>query len=639
MAYSSPSSAPCRVQSLSRPRWRARSACTHVAGTASHGRVAGAVGARKLLLVIDNCEHVIEAAAGMAEALLRASPGVSLLATSREPLRVSGEYVYRVPPLDVPPEDDRDSGRRLQARRGQALRVAGTRRGATVRCRGPRRGGDDRHLPAPRRDPARDRACRDAHRGVRCRWCGRPPGRPLQTAHRRQAHGAAPSPDDARDPRLELRAAVRIRAGGPAPVGVFAGVFTLDEASVVAASADIPASDVADSVANLVGKSLLSADVGGAVVHYRLLETTRAYAREKLIGSAEFDHVARRHAEYYRDLFQHAEAELETRPTAEWLAAYRPHIDDLRAALDWAFSPSGDVGVGVALTAAAVPLWTHLSLLTECRATSRASRCKPRTSGALRSPPRHAPVSRAWPRSIAYPHECRPGHERRVDKGSRACRDHGRRTVPVGSVTRTLSRSPPDGRVSRCSRSRRRRFAPLRARRRLGPMCRSATDSSVLHYTFWETRPVRDDTSSHWLARDFVTARPSHISFYQYDQRVVLDCYYARVLWLQGFGDKAKGLTDNLVDYARTSDHLRSFLYTLLVAACPIALFVGDLTTVEHHVRLAFDLAARHALEIWNVWAQCFEGSCSSSEGTISRARNCSSRRSRDCPSPPFITT
>src|SRR2546422_3540876 len=106
----------------------------------------------------------------------------------------------------------------------------------------------------------------------------------------------------------------------------------------------------------------------------------------------------------------------------------------------------------------------------------------------------------------------------------------------------------------------------------------------------------------------FVTARPSHISLYQYDQRVVLDCYYARVLWLQGFGDKAKGLTEKLVDYARTIEHLRSFLYTLLLATCPIAVFVGDLTTVEHHVRLAFNLAARHAIEMWNGWAQCFEG-------------------------------
>jgi predicted ATPase len=88
----------------------------------------------------------------------------------------------------------------------------------------------------------------------------------------------------------------------------------------------------------------------------------------------------------------------------------------------------------------------------------------------------------------------------------------------------------------------------------------------------------------------------------------VLDCYYARVLWLQGFGDTAKGLTEKLVDYARTIDHRRSFLYTLLIATCPIALFVGDLTTVEHHVRLAFNLAARHSLEYWSAWAQCFEG-------------------------------
>src|SRR5229473_5541381 len=107
----------------------------------------------------------------------------------------------------------------------------------------------------------------------------------------------------------------------------------------------------------------------------------------------------------------------------------------------------------------------------------------------------------------------------------------------------------------------------------------------------------------------FATARrPSHIILYQYDQRVILECYYARVLWLQGFGDQARRLTENLVGYARTEDHLLSFLYTLLFAACPIALYVGDLTTADHHVRLAFDLAARHALEMWNVWAKCFEG-------------------------------
>src|SRR5258705_11471836 len=82
---------------------------THVAGTASPQRVAGAIRAKRLLLVIDNCEHVIDAAAGMAETLFRARPGVSLLATRREPLRVSGEYIYPVPPLRVPAGDNQDT--------------------------------------------------------------------------------------------------------------------------------------------------------------------------------------------------------------------------------------------------------------------------------------------------------------------------------------------------------------------------------------------------------------------------------------------------------------------------------------------------------------------------------------------------
>src|SRR6266478_1662262 len=77
-------------------------------GTVSHNSIAAAVGTKQLLLVIDNCEHLIDAAAGIVEALLRASPAASLLATSREPLRISGEYVYRVPTLDVPAEDNQD---------------------------------------------------------------------------------------------------------------------------------------------------------------------------------------------------------------------------------------------------------------------------------------------------------------------------------------------------------------------------------------------------------------------------------------------------------------------------------------------------------------------------------------------------
>ena len=123
---------------------------------------------------------------------------------------------------------------------------------------------------------------------------------------------------------------------------------------------------VIDGIANLVAKSLVVADVGDARPRFRLLDTIRAYAIEKLEESGELEAVARRHAEYYRDLFERAEREAPERPSGDWLAEYAEEIDNLRTALDWAFSPGGDASIGVALTAAAVPLWMHLSLIEEC---------------------------------------------------------------------------------------------------------------------------------------------------------------------------------------------------------------------------------------------------------------------------------
>jgi hypothetical protein len=108
------------------------------------------------------------------------------------------------------------------------------------------------------------------------------------------------------------------------------------------------------------------AEVDGTTARYRLLDTTRAYALEKLTESGEYGPVARRLAEYGRDVLERTETRFERRPSDEQATDYRL-IDNLRAALDWAFSPDGDASIGVALTTAAVPLWMHLSLLEECR--------------------------------------------------------------------------------------------------------------------------------------------------------------------------------------------------------------------------------------------------------------------------------
>src|SRR5438552_1113366 len=301
---------------------------TRIAGTASREGVAGAVGTKKLLLVIDNCEHVIAAATGMAEALLRASPGVALLATSREPLRVSGEHVYRVPSLDVPAEDNQDmedvfryGAVRLFVSRAHAAEPRYVAEGPVLAataaiCR--RLDGIPLAI-----ELAATRIVAFGVEGVAARLDDR--FRLLTGGSRTLLrHQTMRATLDWSHELLSESERVVLRR-----LGVFVGAFTLDAASAVAASVDVTASEAVDSVASLVDKSLLSANVAGTIVRYRLLETTPAYAPEHLIESAELDRVARRHAEYYRDLFQRAEAAFETRPTAEWLAAYWPPFDDV----------------------------------------------------------------------------------------------------------------------------------------------------------------------------------------------------------------------------------------------------------------------------------------------------------------------
>ena len=150
-------------------------------------------------------------------------------------------------------------------------------------------------------------------------------------------------------------------------LGIFAGGFTAEAAATVAADAARTRNDAADRLADLVAKSLVVADVSGVEPRFHLLDTIRRYAIEKLDESGDRDRIARRHAEYYRDLFERAESEAATRAPRERLIDAAREIDNVRASLDWAFSPRGDGSIGVALTAAAVPLWMHLSLLEECR--------------------------------------------------------------------------------------------------------------------------------------------------------------------------------------------------------------------------------------------------------------------------------
>jgi predicted ATPase len=292
--------------------------------------VAQAFADRRLLLVLDTCEHVIAAAAAMAEAVLGAGAALHIIATSREPLRAGGEWVYPVQPLAVPAVDvaaDDDPLRygavRLFIERARAAEphFAPDRRLIAIIaaiCR--RLDGIPLAIELA--------AARAAALGIEALTARLDDRFRLLTGGRRMApprHQALRATHDWSYELLAKPERVILQR-----LAVFAGPFSLEAAAAVAASPELSVPDVIEGLLGLVAKSLVVAEGEGAVARYRLLDTTRAYALEKLGESGERQQLGRRHAEYYRELFERAEAELEARPAAEWVADYGRQIDNAR---------------------------------------------------------------------------------------------------------------------------------------------------------------------------------------------------------------------------------------------------------------------------------------------------------------------
>ena len=567
-------------------------------GAISPERVANMLGEKRLLLVLDNCEHLVAAATEIAETLLRRNSTMRVLATSREPLRAEGEYLYRIPPLAVPPQGVEDVEELL---RHSSVRLFVARACAT-----------DPHFHAEGPNAAAAAVI-----------CRRLDGIPLAielAAARGAALGIAEIAARL-DDRFHLltdghrRALPRhqtLRATFdwsyellPEPerfalrrLAIFAGDFNLAAASAVVADTDTAASDVVHHLANLVLKSLVVADTGGSLTRYRLLETTRAYALEKLAQNGELDAVARRHAEFYRDLFERAETEWETRPTAEWLADYGWRLDNLRAALDWAFSPGGDLSVGVALTAAAVPLWMHLSLMEECRGrveralaameagTSPDARREMKLHAALAgsliyTKAEATEIGAAWTKALELAESLDDSeYQLRALRGLQffhVASNRYRVGLELAEKFHSLAanRSDPNDRL-------------------IGERMIAVSQ----HY-FGDQRSARRHIERA-LADGFAPSRRSHIIRFQVDQGIAARVFLGRILWLQGFPDQAMRTAESCVEDARAANHVISMCYVLAYAACPIAFWIGDLAAAEHYAGMLLDHSTRHGLLLWH---------------------------------------
>ncbi|MFN8516764.1 MAG: tetratricopeptide repeat protein [Chloroflexia bacterium] len=336
--------------------------------------------ARATLLVFDNCEHVIDACAALAQALLEGCLRLRILATSREALHVPGELLWRVPPLTLPPTPAAAGAPDSVPLLASEAATLFFERARLVRP-----------------DFAIDADSAEAVVAI----CQRLEGLPLalELAAARLAHLSVAQLAARLDNTLQLltvggrasaprqqtlRAALDwshdlLSAGERAllrRLAAFAGGWTLSAAEAVGASDEVPTVAVLELLASLVDKSLVVADDEGGEARYRFLEPIRQYAAERLADSGELTIARERHAAHYLAFAEEAEPHLRGPAQVAWLGRLERDHDNLRAALRWAIG-RGEVALEARLCAALFRFWYVRSHLVEGDAWLTAALARP----------------------------------------------------------------------------------------------------------------------------------------------------------------------------------------------------------------------------------------------------------------------
>ena len=563
----------------------------------------------RMLLLLDNCEHIIDAVAGLARALLSGTKDVAILATSREPLRVKGESEYRLGPLGSPQGMSKLTA--AEAATFPVVQLFVERVTAVVE----------------------DFALTDENAPLTVEVCRGLDGLPLAiefaapgvevlgleglVARLKDSLPLLGSRRRARVARHRTMRAVIDWSYDSLPqaeqlffraLGIFSGGFSVEAAAAVAMESATVGIEAIDRLADLVAKSLVVADVSGAKPRFRLLETIRAYAIEKLDESGEHQAIARRHADHYRSLFERAENESVARPADDWMDDYAREIDNVRAALDWAFS-AGDGSTAGALAAAAAPLWMRLSLLEECRrrvqqalgsvgtGEARNAHLEMRLQAALGASTSEASeLGSAFTKALDIAESLgQTEYQLRALRGLYSYHNASgryRAALPFAQKFYALTATEPAARDR------------LFGERMVGVARHFLGDQSTArrHLELVLSQFAADDRGSD----DIRAQTDSHIIRFHTDLHASARMYLARVLWLQGLPDQAVRAAKLSIEEARTTGHALSLCTALALAACPIALWTGDLSMAANYARELLEHSRRHFLPLWNAYGAVF---------------------------------
>jgi predicted ATPase/DNA-binding winged helix-turn-helix (wHTH) protein len=560
---------------------------------------------KRLLLVLDSCEHVIETVSAMSERLFSEAPLLHILATSQEPMLVEGEHVHSLAPLDYPPNDSRLTS--AEALGFPAVQVF-----------------MDRVTASSDRPPLGDHEAPTV-----AEICRKLDGIPLaiEFAAARAATLGIPQVAARLDDRLSLLTRGRRTAlprhrtlrsvldwsYGLLPeseqrllrcLALFSGGFTLEAAVAVLGDDAGTSAAVVERISNLTIKSLVTLDMSTGLGRWRLLETTRAYALEKLGESGETEWAAQRHAEFFRDFFAAIETRSQIEATPDDLVRYRQEIDNVRAALDWAFSPAGDASIGVTLTAAYAWIWLNLSLYFECR--ERVEQALDRIAAdAERGDPLHLQLLVAL--AIALTNIMGPV-DRTRDVLVTALRLAERQDDLAVHLWLLWALWALQLNIGDC------REAQATAELYCCLAARTGDPGSILPgFRLLGTAQQlggHQGQAAQSLARalehPLSVEDPLH-PVWPRQHRAMTLATMVRTLWLQGFVDQARDKARESYEEASAGSVPFLRFEVLRLAVCPIALLRGDMAAADHAVTQMAGIAASTNAISWVLMSECFE--------------------------------
>ncbi|WET08504.1 winged helix-turn-helix domain-containing protein [Pseudomonas sp. D3] len=563
--------------------------------------------ARQLLMVIDNCEHLLDDIALISETLLRHAPDLHILTTSREALRAEGEYVQRLEPLACPPA----TGNRAQALGYPALQLLIER-------------------AMSHQDSF---ALSEAELPLAIDICQRLDGLPLAIElvaaqiERFGLPGLLVQMEDnfrllTRGRRSALPRQQTLRATldwsfdllSPCEqiclrrLAVFRGGFSLASAAAVIAGEQIAPAEVLGSITQLVAKSLLNVEPADEEMVYRLLDITRTYALEKLSVAAELDTTRERHAARCLALMEQAREDWERTATQPWIDRYAPLREDIRTALDWGLGDQGAHLLGIRLTVSAMPLWQELSLLREHGLYVGKALARLAQSPAP-NPHLHMALQLALG---SFSYHTQGGTPQTID--AFAC---ARRLAEANNdLSGQLRAVSGHMAVNLCCGNYRQALAQSLHFDQLGPQAAPLLDLSAQRLRVLAQHFAGDQAMAQHNAEQVIQrmAHSGHLNRFthgfgvQYDQSVASLTILARILWLRGFPERAWRTANQALELALQINHGTSICYTLALAGVVIARYNGDATSARSLLDLLMQQAQKHAVQLFHTWARHYAG-------------------------------